>query len=118
MIEPKLIAVLHAIAGAANVYPDVALPGAQAPWITYQQIGGKSPTSLDQKLIDKRNGVFQISVWAKTRPEATRIALQIEDALSLSALQVIPMGAMRSDYELDTKLFGSRQDFSIWDDRL
>lgn len=117
MIEPKLIALLHGVVGEGNVYADVALSGAKAPWVTFQQIGGKSPTSLDQKLVDKRNGVFQISVYATNRPQATQIALHIEEALSLSNLQVIPMGAMRSSYELDTSLYGSKQDFSIWDDR-
>lgn len=117
MLEPQLIALLHGVVGEGSVYADVALSGAKAPWVTFQQIGGKSPIHLDQQLVNKRNGLFQISVYALDRPRATQIALQIEAALSLSEMQVAPVGAMRSSYELETKLYGAMQDFSIWADR-
>lgn len=117
MLEPKLVATLESVL-PGKVFSDVAKSGTTAPWCTYQQIGGKSPTSLDQQLIDKRNGIFQISVWAKTRQEATINALSIESALSLSTLQVTPQGSLRATYEPETGLYGAMQDFSIWGNRL
>ena len=117
MLEVKLAAAMVAVMTSGKVFADVAKPGTAAPWAVYQQIGGKSPTSLDQKLINKRNGVFQISTWAATRLEATAKALQIEQAIMDSELQVVPQGSLRAAYEEDTGLHGCMQDFSIWGDR-
>lgn len=117
MLEVKLVAAMASVMTTGKVFADVAKPGTVAPWAVYQQIGGKSPTSLDQKLMSKRNGVFQISTWAATRSEATTKALQIEQAIMDSTLQVVPQGSLRATYEEDTGLYGCMQDFSIWGDR-
>ncbi|MBF5006006.1 tail completion protein gp17 [Diaphorobacter caeni] len=117
MLEQKLIDALHTVLPKGQVFADVARAQTIAPWAVYQQIGGKSPTSLDQKLINKRNGVFQVTVWAATRPDAVAKALLIEQAIMNSTLQVVPQGSMRAIYEDDTKLYGAMQDFDIWDDR-
>ena len=117
MIEIKLVAAIATVMPPGKVFADVARSGTTAPWVVYQQVGGKSVVSLDQKLADKRNGLFQVTTWATTRSEATTKALQIEQAVMDSPLQVVPQGSIRAVYEPDTGLYGAMQDFSIWGDR-
>lgn len=100
-----------------RVYPDVAPFGVEKPYITYQQVGGDVVTFIDSTMPSKRNGRFQLNVWATTRLAAAALARQVESALvTSSALRATPMGAAVSSYEPDTLLYGSRQFFSIWFD--
>ena len=117
MLEVKLVAAIATVMTTQKVFSDVARAGTTAPWAVYQQVGGMSQTSLDQKLMNKRNGLFQVTVWDATRSDATTKALQIEQAIMESTLQVVPQGSLRATYEPDTGLYGALQDFSIWDDR-
>lgn len=116
-VESDLYAALQSLV-AGRVYPDVAPDGATTPYITYQQIGGKSTQYLESTLPDKKNGRFQVNVWATTRTSASALVLQVEAAIVGSmAFQSEAIGAHVSDYEPDTKLFGAMQDFSIWSAR-
>jgi len=100
----------------ARVYPDVGPePLPARPYITWQQVGGEAITFLDRTLPGKRNARMQINVWADTRLAANALALQVEDALRLStAFQASPVGSLVGSYELDLKLYGTRQDFTIF----
>lgn len=117
MLEAKLSAAIASVMGVGKVFHDFAQRGTKAPWAVYQQVGGKSLVYVEQALPRERNGVFQVTVWAEKRPESVAKALQIEQALVSSPMQVTPVGAMRATYEQDTGLYGAMQDFSIWDTR-
>ncbi len=121
--------VFNALKGlvANRVFPDIAPPLTARPYITYQQVGGKSVNFLAQGAEvtsgsppsplypDKANARIQINVWADTRAKASTLAKQVENALrALTALQTTVEGAPISIYEADTKLRGSMQDFSFW----
>lgn len=98
-----------------RVYPDVGPENAIRPYLTYQQVGGATLAFLEGGPPGKRNGRFQISVWAATRPEASTLARQVEDAmLSLPTLSPSAEGALIARYESQTKLYGTIQDFSLW----
>lgn len=99
-----------------RVYPDVGPePLPMRPYVTWQQAGGEAITFLDRTLPGKRNARVQINVWADTRLSANALAMQIEDALRLSqAFQAAPLAALIADYELELKLYGTIQDFSIF----
>ena len=100
---------------ANRVYPDVAPIGTVRPYATFQQVGGQSVNFLDSAVPNKANSRFQINVWADTRAAAALLAGQVEQALrTAAALQTTVMGQPVATYELDTLLFGSRQDFSVW----
>jgi hypothetical protein len=100
---------------AGRVYPDVAPAGSALPRIVYQQVGGVEEVYTEGALPDKENGRMQIACWATTRPAAVALAKQVAAALVAStAFQATPIGARVSGYEEDTKLYGTRQDFSIW----
>jgi hypothetical protein len=98
-----------------RVYPDVAPANATKPYLTYQQVGGVGVNFIDTSVPSKKNARFQINVWAQTRGAAAILARQVEDALrSTTSLQTTVLGAPVADYEEDTQLYGTRQDFSFW----
>ncbi|MFZ3002076.1 MAG: DUF3168 domain-containing protein [Undibacterium umbellatum] len=114
-VEETLYTVLSTapeLAGLA-VRPDVAMISDTAPYIVYKLISGKRVNSLagDSGLA---NPYYQIDVYAKD--PASRASLK--KAVRIAVLGNLSLGAVHidegSDYEIDTKLFRSRQDFSIW----
>jgi hypothetical protein len=111
--------VFAALRGLVNdrVFPDVAPPSTERPYITYQQVGGAGVNFIDGSLPGKRNARVQINVWADSRPLASAVARQVEDALrQVAALQPTVLSAPSATYEPDTKLRGTMQDFSFWTD--
>ncbi|MDO9357867.1 MAG: DUF3168 domain-containing protein [Polaromonas sp.] len=112
---------LHALLGAfvdGRAYPDVAEDGAATPYIVYQQVGGTPLSFLERAVPSKKNGRFQVAVWAATRKEAAAIGLQVENAMQLTtAFQVEVIGGPTADFDEETKYRGSRQDFGIWSER-
>lgn len=101
-----------------RVFGDFAEGGTATPYITWQGIGGESFYTLSNKPIDKRNTLMQVSVWARSRIEATTMARSVEAAIAQSPSFVAkPAGEPVSMYESDTKLFGAIQRFEIWHTR-
>lgn len=98
-----------------RAFPDVAPEGTQLPYITYQQVGGLPVNFVDGGVPGKRNTRMQVNVWARTRLDADALATQVESTLRLeTALQTTVLGGPIADYEPETKLRGSMQDFSFW----
>ncbi|MGO4304193.1 DUF3168 domain-containing protein [Cupriavidus sp. RAF12] len=96
-----------------RVYPDVAPLGAVRPYITYQAVGGQDANAMDGPA-SLQNCRMQISVWADTRAMATSTMSAAFAALTSDSIKGIPIGAPVSTYESDTKLYGSRLDYSLW----
>lgn len=116
-VEPLIEDALEALV-ARRVYPDVAPTGVAKPYIVYQEISGEAPVFLEQASPSKKNGRFQIVVWAATRLEASAISLEIESAMVMAtAFQAKPIGGRTAAYDEDTRLRGTRQDFTVWSDR-
>lgn len=114
-IEADLFALLNAI--NPRTYPDVAPEGTATPYVTWQQIGGESLRYVDNTA-DSRYPLIQISVWSRTRMEASTLIQQIEDALCAApAFQATPQGDAMSRYEPDTGLYGSIQRFDVFGPR-
>ncbi|WP_328586136.1 DUF3168 domain-containing protein [Chitinasiproducens palmae] len=96
-----------------RVYPDLAKTRAAVPYIVYQAVGGIDETTLsgaDQL----QNTRMQITVWAADRATASSLMQQIRNAMTAEPVRAVPIGAPVSEYEDDTKLYGSRLDFSVW----
>jgi hypothetical protein len=116
-VESDIIAALSSLV-TARVYPDAAPPTPTRPYIVYQQVGGEAPTFLERAVPSKKNGRFQVNVWATTRIQAAALAVQAETAMTTAtAFQCKPLGAFISLYEEDTQLRGTTQDFSVWSTR-
>lgn len=116
-VEADLFTLLTSLT-SGRVYPDVAPAGAARPYIVYQQVGGQSPSFLENALLSKKNGRYQFSSWADTRAAAAALALQVESAILLSVpLQATPLGAPIAAYDEETLRYGAHQDFSIWSNR-
>jgi hypothetical protein len=113
-VEERIASTLVALAGG-RVYPDFAPPGAAAPYIVFQQVGGQGFNHTEGTLPTAENCRMQLSVWCETRIEATTLAQQAE-ALLLQAItfQATTLGSRTSLVDEDTGLRGARQDFSVW----
>ena len=103
---------LQALAGG-QVYPDVAPSGTAAPYIVYQSVGGVDETTFDG-LNQLQNSRMQVAVWTSSRLGTSALMQQVLSALTVAPILGTPIGAPVSEYEDDTKLFGSRLDISIW----
>lgn len=102
---------------ADRVFPDVAPEGTARPYCTYQQVGGAAVNFTDGGIPSKRNGRYQINCWSDSRPQAALLARSVESALRpVPTLLTTVLGGPVAEYEEDTKLFGTRQDFSFWTD--
>ncbi|MDC8756260.1 DUF3168 domain-containing protein [Janthinobacterium fluminis] len=114
ILEPQIVDALKTMV-AGRVYPDVAAEGAAAPYITYQQVGGDAINFVEGTSPGTENARVQVNVWAPSRLVASALGRQIEDALrAASALQTTVLGARVATYDTETKLRGTRQDFSFW----
>lgn len=113
-VESNIVTALTSLVGG-RIYPDVAPLDAAKPYITYQQVGGQVVNFLESIAPGKRNGRFQINVWAETRAQAADLSRQAEVILiEAPALLATPQAAATALYEPDTKLYGTLQFFSIW----
>ena len=112
-VEADIFTALSPLVGA-RVYPDEAPEGVARPYITYQQVGGRSFVYVEGTLPDIKNGRIQFNVWADTRLAANALALQVESALlAIPSLQVEPLGAHVNTRESAVDSYGTMQDFSI-----
>ncbi|WP_322070983.1 DUF3168 domain-containing protein [Paraburkholderia bannensis] len=98
---------------SGRVYPDVAPATVVKPYIVYQGAGGVDETTFDGA-DTLQNCRMQVTVWATTRAEAATLIQQVRAAMTAAPVLGTPIGAPVPDYEDETKLFGSRQDYSIW----
>ncbi|MGQ3051103.1 MAG: DUF3168 domain-containing protein [Roseateles sp.] len=115
-MEAALTTLLAAV--CPRVYPDVAPPGAAAPYITYQHIGGTPLRYVEGSASNLRHSMVQINSWAATRAEALAIARGVEDALSTAGtLTARPDSEPIGDVDDTTDRRSCLQDFSIWSAR-
>lgn len=115
-IENSIFAALKTLV-SNRVYRDIAPQTVTTlPRITFQQVGGRSLNFLDQATVpSKKNGRFQVNVWAADRETAAALSRQVEDALRADAtLSTMVLNEPVAVFEEETKLYGTRQDFSFW----
>ena len=101
---------------SSRVYPLIAPQEVTAlPRITYQQVGGQGINFLEAANPSMKNGRFQINCWGATSLQVAALSRQVEDALRSEVyLQTTVLGAPVAEYEPETRLYGTRQDFSFW----
>jgi hypothetical protein len=115
-VEDSIFAALKTLV-ADRVYRDVAPQTVTAlPRITFQQVGGAPVNFVDATTLpDKKNARFQVNVWAADRDSAAALSRSVEDTLrAYTALQTTVLDEPTAVYEQDTRLYGTRQDFSFW----
>ena len=113
----SLEATLYSLLGplvSGRCYPDVSPDGAAFPLIIYQQVGGQAVDYVEAKVADKDNARVQVHVWSKNRLEASQIARSARVALVEGDAKATTLGAAVALYDEALKLYGSRQDFSVW----
>lgn len=113
-VEADIYSALSALV-TGRVFPHIAPPDTARPYITYQQIGGVAESYEEDVPVNLKNGRIQFDVWSNDFKLSAALMLDVEAALISSAtFQARPVGANSSSYEVDTKLHGRQQDFSIW----
>ncbi|WP_233343636.1 DUF3168 domain-containing protein [Burkholderia cepacia] len=100
--------------GTFRMYPDEAPVGALKPYVVYQSVGGKSASYLNETVSAQQNCRLQVAVWADDRIAANALMRSIIAALCVPPINATSMGAPANARDFDTKLYGSRLDFSIW----
>lgn len=115
-VESSLFALLEPLVGG-RCYPDSTPDNPEFPLIVYQGAGGQALEWLDRTLPETENYRIQIECWAKSRIEASNLALQvrqkiIEQGVAFDSAQTL--GQAVTDYQGALKLYGSRQDYSVW----
>jgi len=112
--EDHIDAVLADLAGG-RVFPDVAPLGTTRPYITYQAVGGAPTNYLSGDRPDKQHVRMQVNCWAEERLEASELGALVEDALRAAThLQVEVLAGRVANYDEETKLRGTMQDFSLY----
>ena len=113
-VESDIFDTLKALV-SNRVYPDSAPSGAAKPYITYTQVGGDAINYTEGTVPNRKNGVFQVNVWAQTRSEASALMLAVEAALMQATVFAVEVQrAPINEYEPDIPIYGAHQDFSIW----
>ena len=113
-VESIVFAALKGLVAPNCCWADQAPENAATPYIVYQAVGGQDEGTLDG-VPALQNTRMQVAAWGSSRLTAVSpLMVAIREALCNSGIRATPIGAPVSDYETDTKLYGSRQDFSIW----
>lgn len=101
---------------SGRCYPDTIPDKPTFPLIVYQAVGGTAVDYVEGKVADKDNARVQLHVWAQTRLEASQIARQARVALVEGDLKATTLAAAVSLNDNVRKMYGSRQDYSVWYD--
>lgn len=115
-VDSALFALLGPLV-SNRCYPDVTPPGADFPLIVYQAVGGESLEFLERRLPDCEHYRIQVHCWAKTRLQASALALQVRERIieqGAAFLSTKTLGQRAALYEDRLKLYGTRQDFGVW----
>ena len=116
-IESDIYSTLKDLVGN-RVFPDFAPLGTVRPFICYEQAGGDALHYIDGTLPDKKNGRFEVGVYADTRAAAAALALQVEAAMAAATVfQSTALHAPISDYAPEVKIYSSTQNFSVFSTR-
>jgi len=111
-LEQDLMAEL--LAECPRVHVGAAPFGTQAPYVTWQHVGGDSLRYVDNTAADKRKPDIQINTWADTPQQAFALIQRIEERLCASAaFTARPHGDPIGAYDDAEVASGYLQTFSI-----
>jgi hypothetical protein len=97
-----------------RVFPDFAPTNTTKPYVTYIQIGGDAINALNNSTPNKQIGEFQVDIWGNSRASVAALMLDIEAAMrAATQFTAVPIGAPRSDFDADMKVYGTKQDFRV-----
>ncbi len=105
---------------AGRVYSEVLPQNGVVPAIVFNEVAGDSDVDLDGPT-GIRSRRVQVDAWAKTRTEATALGLAVRAALDghvggAAGLEVQSAFHLfeRWDFDAQTSLFRTSQDYEIW----
>ncbi len=116
-VESDIFTTLKGLVGD-RCFPDFAPLGTVRPFITFEQTGGDAMHFTDGTLPDKKNGRFEIGVYADTRASCASIALQVEATMAAATVfTATAIHAPISDYASGVNIYSSTQNFNVWSTR-
>ena len=105
---------------AERVYTEVLPQGPTVPAVVFTEVAGDEDLALDGPTSTSTRRV-QIDSWARTRAEATALGLAVKMVLAGHAgaaagleVQGTFLLAERWDFDAETSLYRTSQDFEIW----
>lgn len=113
--EATITARLRALCGG-RAWPDLRLPTVDQalPFVTWQQVGGDALWFLEGGHPGARVPRIMVHVWGSSRLTVNELMRAIEVDLLGPPLRANAIGALTALYEPVQKLFGARQDFSVF----
>lgn len=116
MLEQAIFALLGPLVDG-RCYPDATPDDPQFPLIVYQVVGGQAHEFLDRTLPTTENYRVQVFCWSRSRIDTRTLQrevrrLLIEQGKVFDSAQT--QGQAINLYEEQLRLYGTRQDFSIW----
>ena len=116
MIEPTIFSATQSLFGG-RVFPDIAPPGTNYPFMTYQAVGGRPSNTLCGNTV-YQNYHIQFNIWVDAanggRTRANTLMRAVADIIASSPLIGVSLGSFVAIYDEITKTYGARQDFSFW----
>jgi len=98
-----------------RVFPGIAEPNTQTPYLTFQIIGGPPINFVTGELPAKRFTRVQVNTWAETAIEASQVAMQAEGAIRAArALQAEVLNTAADTYDEPTEYRGAVQEFMLF----
>lgn len=117
-LEDTLIAILKA--RCPRVFKPVAPVGTEAPYVTWQHIGGRSLVYTENTQPEERNSFIQVTVWADHSGAAFALLRGIEQDLMASpepSFLATPMEEPTDAIEDGQQIAGAMQSFTVWGER-
>ena len=108
-----LYAGLSALVGT-RIFVDVASSEVARPYIVWQEV-----SAVPVNGVDGQNGLtnyrVQITSIAVTALQAREVAAQVRAAMAAATLfKSLEVDFASADFEVGSKVFGARSDFSVW----
>ena len=116
-LETDLMTTLRSVCPRVSI--GTAPYGTEAPYVTWQHIGGDPLEWLDNTVADKRNAQIQINTWADTPLQAFVLMQAIEAALraAMPSLIARPLSEPIGAYGDGDSAPGYLQAYTILGDR-
>lgn len=97
-----------------RIYPDAVTEAPVYPLTIYQDVPSDAFDYMEGRVPDKAKARIQLWVWAESRLECKAIARTQRIALVEGSMKAQTLNSPGTDYNETLKIYGCRQDFSVW----
>lgn len=116
MIEVVVFELLSPLTNG-RCYPESTPDNPKFPLIVYQVVGGQVYDYLERKIPNAQHYRMQVFCWGRDQLDAAAMMRQVRAQFIEHGHQFLSaetLGQRVGLYDSDAKLYGYRQDFSLW----